>query len=227
MRNTKFIILSLLFFQNMHAQDSTATRHEIGFSTITLLRQISLINSTVATVQSPFDVFYNFYITDDFAIRTGLGLSTHYMESTIPEQALPRITKANDINWRLGGSYNFSKMGRIVLNGFLDYVMFYNNNLSVATTTSQTFPNPIVTRYVKSETESMEMGASVGVGVKWRMYRQLYLYAELPYFFTLANSKEEEIVSVSGKPEDKLSTNSKGWGSRFVLPATVYLVLRF
>ncbi len=60
-----FTILLLVCTFLSGAQDSTrAMRHEIGFNTVSLIKQLISNNPTSSFTQSPYLVFYNFYAND-------------------------------------------------------------------------------------------------------------------------------------------------------------------
>ena len=70
-------------------------------------------------------------------------------------------------------------------------------------------------------------GAQAGVGVKWQMYRNLCLYAELPLSFVLTKTEIEQRTSDDGGRFDQINRVQWDAGYRLNVPGTIYLVLRF
>jgi hypothetical protein len=227
MKKIKLICAGICLAMCMNAQDSTKVlNHEIGFNSFSLLGQVSLITNTNVT-QLPYDVFYNIYYKDKYGLRLGLGLLSNYTETSLEGQEFPRTTSNTKLNWRLGVSYNFSRMGRITLNGFADFISATDGMVTVVSTTTNVFPNPMITKYVRTEDSMKGNGFQLGVGLRWQMYKQLSLYIEMPYQFMAFKQVTEEYTVETGKPESTEREDLKGFSQAIILPATIYLVLRF
>ena len=150
----KFLIPVLLICFNLYSQDSTKVKllnHEIGFNTISLIKQMVSNNPSSTLPQLPYAVFYNVYYKNLIGLRLGLGLTSNTIETKVSGQNDNKITKNTSQDVRLGLSYNFIRTKRFVANVFGDYV--YNKNVISSTNTStvQVFPdlytdNPSLTK---------------------------------------------------------------------------------
>ena len=227
MRKLVLICLLFLSFVNTKAQDSTkALTHELGFNTMTLLRQVTVFDLT-NTNQLPWDVMYNGWYKNKYGVRAGLGLTNSYNESSTSTQTVPATTTQRQINFRLGFNYNYYTAGRVTLNGYVDYVFSNFYYQTVSSVTVQSFPNPIVTRYMLNENKNLTNGFAIGMGVKVKLYKQLSLYAEVPFIMSFSKAHSESLISETGSSDIKSSSDTKGWNSNIILPATVYLTYRF
>jgi hypothetical protein len=225
----KIKLLSSLFFLPVliKSQDSIKlVHHEIGFNTVSLVKQVISNNPTSALPQLPYDFFYNAYYKDKFGIRLGAGLSTSYTETEIQNQPYPRITNKFTINTRGGLSYNFIHNKRITLNVFADYVRSDTKDETIATTTVQTFPNPTQRITTETSDKSTAEGAQAGVGIKFNIYKHLSLYTEAPLSYTTKVSKSTVNINDTGTNSWSVSTVRTS-GLLFYIPTTIYLVLRF
>jgi hypothetical protein len=229
MRQLKLLFLFLLVCGSIHSQDSTKTRlfnHEIGFNSVSLLRQLVFFNPGTAE-QLPFDLFYNLYFKDKYGLRFGAGILSNYTETEIEGQNSPRTTISDHKNFRAGFSMNFAKYGRVTLNAFADFVIRNEEVSTAVTSTMQTFPNPITTQTVKSSLLTSGAGGQAGVGVKFNIYRQLSLYAEVPISIMVVTTTQEDLIQETGVPDESSKTISRTSGTKIALPTTIYLVLRF
>lgn len=225
----KLFLLAVLFLNVvlMNGQDSTKTiTHELGFNTMTVLRQVTVFDLT-NTNQLPWAVIYNGWYKNKYGVRAGAGIFNSYSESSTSTQTVPASTTQRQIDFRLGFNYNYCTTGRVTLNGYVDYTFSNFYYQTVSSLTVQSFPNPIVTRYSMNESKSLSNGLAIGMGVKVKLYKQLSLYAELPLMMTLTKSHSESLVSETGATDVKSFSDSKGWNSNILLPATVYLTFRF
>lgn len=193
---------------------------------MTLLRQVVVFNPGTAE-QLPFDIFYNLYFKDQYNLRLGLGVLASKTETEIEGQRDPRITTAQNLNYRIGLSYNFAKFNRVTLNAFADFLSKNQKLETTTTTTLQVFPNPKTTQTIESSEKLSGAGAQVGVGVKVNVYRQLSLYIEVPVSFMSETSTTYDLLRESGMPDLVEKSSSTTNGIKIVLPTTVYLVLRF
>jgi len=227
MKKATATIVVFLIGGLLKAQDTTKLlNHEIGFNTVLLIKQVVSNSPTLTLPQLPYSVFYNIYYKDRVGLRLGAGFSSSYSETEIPGQQLPRTTDKVDLNLRIGGSYNFVKSKRIILNCFADYVFENIKSETANTATTQVFPNPrqIITTET-SETTRGE-GAQAGVGIKLNIHKYISLYAELPVTYVTRVSHSRILINDTGEEEESVSTSRVSTAQVF-LPTTVYLVLRF
>jgi hypothetical protein len=229
----KRLSLSLLFLftatvalaQRPDSARAQQFRHEIGFNAMRLLDQLPLIEAPGD--QLPYDVFYNFWFSERFGMRLGAGILKENVQTAIPGQAEPRESDRTNMNVRLGLNHNFLRTGAMTINAFADAVWENVQNKTITTTTTQLFGDPIVTTTVKNEEESMGFGGQVGLGINFRIYRNLCLYTEVPLTFITSSSKTRDEVSDDAGYYDVNSNAHTDSHFRITLPATVYLVLRF
>lgn len=230
MKNLKLFIALLIFSPFLtKAQDSTRIfNHEIGFNTVSLVKQLISNNPSSTLTQLPYDLFYNLYYKDKFGFRAGLGLATTKTETSIQGQATPR--NDNDINYsmRFGLSYNFVKSRRLTLNTFADFLIGRSEQKSVNTqTTVPQFGDPVSTITTTSDDLLKSTGAQVGIGVKYNIYRHLSLYIEVPVSIML--NKNTQTLTIADPNAETVTTTStiKSTVTKISIPTTVYLVLRF
>jgi hypothetical protein len=227
MKKIKTLVALLFIATSIIAQDSTKViSHEIGFNTVRILSQLSFLKSS-EVAQLPYDVFYNIYFKKKVGIRLGAGSTSTYNEIGVNKQQYPRINKSNNINLRVGIGYNFSANSIITLNAFSDFIYERINQESVISTTVQTFPNPVVTRYEKNSNVITGLGFRVGAGINCKIYKQLSLYFEVPFTFVREKADTNFLIKETGAENFETKTSSRYFNSFFTLPATVYLVLKF
>jgi hypothetical protein len=211
----------------VRAQDSSKVlTHEIGFNTVSLIKQLISNNPSSTLPQLPYDIFYNLYYNDLIGARLGLGLSNLHSETSIPGQALPRTFDQKSLNLRIGASYNFVKSKKVTLNAFADVIIEKISNESVNTTTTQIFPNPPQTITTRSYDKIDGIGGQAGVGVKFNIIKHLSVYAEVPIVFINEKTTSGLVTNQPGvipQPDD----TSKSSLTSVILPTTIYLVLRF
>ena len=227
MKKIKSLFVFLFLANAAVAQDSTKMiTHEIGVNTVRILSQFSFLKSGEVP-QLPYDVFYNIYFKKTYGIRLGAGSTSSYNEIGVDKQQFPRTNKSNNLDLRAGISYNFSANSIITLNGFSDFIYERINQESVSSSTVQTFPNPVITRYEKTSNVITGLGFRVGVGVNCKIYKQLSLYFEVPFTFIRQKSNNNSLIKETGSDNLEVKTSSRYFNSFFTLPATVYLVLKF
>lgn len=219
----------LLICFNLYSQDSVKVKllnHEIGFNTVSLIKQM-ISNSPSSTLpQLPYAVYYNLYYKNLIGLRLGFGLTANTIETKVDGQSEHRITKNSSQDYRVGLSYNFIKTKRFVGNVFGDYVYSKSLISSVNTSTMQTFPNPISTLKVESTDKTSGNGGEVGVGLKYNIIKHLSVYIEVPLVLTSRLTTIETKVNDSGVI-DKTSSTVRNNDFKIILPTTLYLVLTF
>lgn len=232
---TRFITILLLFsaLTNVTAQDSTKVKsekllyHEIGFNTVLLVKQLISNNPSNTLSQSPYSVFYNLYYKDKVGLRVGAGLLTTTNKTNIEGQSLPRTTKVNNTDLRVGFSYNFLNHGALTFNCFADYIIETHKVTTINTSTSQSFPDPVIESKVKTEDKTTGVGGQVGVGLKYNLLKNLSIYAELPLLYVKEKTSSSVLLQETGEADDETITRSKNTVTTFIIPTTIYLVLRF
>lgn len=230
MKNIRSVVLILFISVSacLKAQDSLKLlNHEIGFNTVGLVKQMISNNPSSQLSQLPYLVFYNLYYEDLVGARVGLGVLNQKTESTSDNQSFPRTTTNNSLNLRLGASYNFVKYKRLTLNVFGDFLFEKFKSETVATLTLQTFPNPVQTITQSSSNLTNGVGAQVGVGVKFNIYKHLSLYAEVPFSYIIEDNKSSTSTSSPGSSTISNTNKQTNKLTSITLPTTVYLVLRF
>lgn len=225
----KFLIPILLICFNLYSQDSTKVKllnHEIGFNTISLIKQMVSNNPASTLPQLPYAMFYNLYYKNLVGLRFGLGLTSNTIETKVSGQSGNKVTKNTSQDFRLGLSYNFIRTKRFVANVFGDYV--YNKNVISSTNTStvQAFPDPITTITVESMDKTLGNGAQAGMGLKYNIFKHLCVYTELPLVFLSKQTTSETSINESGVI-DKTTTKIHNNNFQIILPTTLYVVLTF
>lgn len=228
MKRYSAVYLFVLFSTFMNAQDSAKVlSHEIGFNTVSLIKQVVSNNPTAATIQQlPYDIFYNLYYQDLIGLRVGLGYTQQHNETAISGQLIPRTTNQSALNLRVGLSYNFVRSKKLTLNCFGDVILEKIKAETVSTTTMQTFGNPIETVYTKSNDQIDGIGAQIGVGVKYNIIKHLSVYIEVPFVFVTEKTTSSFFTTQVGVVPDPTIpvVNSQ---TKVFLPTTVYLILKF
>lgn len=218
------MFLSCLF----RAQDSTKLiNQEIGFNTVSLVKQMISNDPGNTLDQLPYLVFYNLYFKNMIGLRVGLGMSTLKTETEIEGQSFPRTTNARSFDLRTGVSYNFVRHNRVTLNAFADYLIQNASSETVNTFTNQVFPNPVQKTTTITSDRSRGLGAQIGVGVKYNLHKHLSIYAEVPLTFMATTFTSDVEISQTGEPTEKTKNTTKDSGTRITIPTTIYLVLRF
>lgn len=229
MKNLRLLILVLCFATSAaFSQDSTRfIRHEIGFNTVSLIKQLISNNPGNTLDQLPYDLFYNYYFSEKTGMRVGLGVLNLNTSTEIEGQKDPRTNNQLGLNVRLGLTNNFIRQNRLTLNAFAD-VLYENVSLKTAnTSTSQSFPNPVTTTKITSNDVTTGIGAQLGVGVKYCIYKHLCVYAEVPLSFLAESTTSKLSIEESGFPTENSTNKTKASALRVSLPTTIYLVLRF
>ena len=121
---------------NLYSQDSVKVKllnHEIGFNTVSLIKQMVSNNPSSTLPQLPYALYYNLYYKNLVGVRVGIGLTSNTTETKIEGQSDHKVTKNSSQDFRIGLSYNFIKTKRFVSNIFGDYVYSQNKISSVNT----------------------------------------------------------------------------------------------
>lgn len=220
-----FLVFSTIFCK---AQDSTtAGPNEIGFNTVSLVKQLISNNPTSTLATLPYMVFYNYYFTDNMAARLGVGGSISKNEQNIQGQVEPRTTKVNAVNLRLGASVNLAESRRVTVLGFADFIYEKGSTSTINTSTIQTFPNPIINRRVESSTKTNGFGGQIGAGLKFGLYKHLSLYVEVPMSYIIEKTETSDTVTDVGSPAVNNTATETNTNIRISLPTTLYLILKF
>jgi hypothetical protein len=66
----------------------------------------------------------------------------------------------------------------------------------------------------------------VGVGLKFNVYKNLSLYAEMPLTYTQQRTGTSVVINESGDIDSSTNTTWTN-NTQFFIPTTIYLVLRF
>jgi hypothetical protein len=227
MRNIIFLFLIPALLKSQDTTSKKVISHEIGFNTVSLIKQVISNDPGNTLTQSPYDFVYNLMFHEKIGIRVGLGVNNSRVETDIEGQFEPRITNRTGLNGRIGGTYNILKQNRVTLNAFADFLYSNSSVETVNTTTMSVFPNPVLKITTTTEDKVSGMGGQVGVGVKYSFHKHLALYAEFPFSVVKENIKSEVIISEQGAPDDKSASTSSVSSMQFILPATIYLILNF
>ena len=227
MKKTVAIFLFVLTSAFLSAQDSTKiVTQEIGFNTVSLVKQLISNNPSSTLPQLPYDLFYNVYYEDLIGLRLGAGIINQYIETSVTGQIVPRTTDNKSLNLRIGLSYNFLKTKRLAFNVFGDFLIEKGSSETAFTSTITSFPNPVITQTTKITEKLNGSGGQIGVGVKYNILKNLSIYAEVPFVFLTEKSSSSVFVNRSGLVS-LTDDSSKTTTSRIILPTTIYLVLRF
>jgi opacity protein-like surface antigen len=229
----KIILLSLFATLTANAQDSLVAKkrtpflnHEIGFNTIYLIKQVISNNPSATLPQLPYSLFYNIYYKNIVGVRLGVGATNTTTKTAISGQVDAKTNTNKSYDLRAGLSYNFIKQNRLTANVFADFIVNQTNVKNSNTTTAQVFPNPQTTLTVNSTDVTKGQGAQAGIGVKYKLLKNLSLYAEVPISYITTKTTAELSVDESGVT-DKTTSTSSGNNLQITLPTTVYLVLTF
>lgn len=222
----------LLFFTvlsgTLCAQDSTKKfNHEIGINAVLLIKQIISDNPNSTLNQLPYTLFYNLYYKDKGGIRLGFGGSSSKSKTDIDGQNLPRESFQGSFNARVGVSYNFVHYKRLTLNAFVDGIYSSSYVSSTNTQTLTTGTPTVITLTSETSDKTIGNGAQAGIGVKFDLYRHISLYTEIPLGMLSENTTSDVKTSRTGFPSQSTTSRSKSSSRFIIIPATVYLVLRF
>lgn len=228
MKKLLIIGLSVAFSIALSAQDSTKVlRHEIGFNAVSIVKQLISNNPSATLPQLPYDVFYNLYFIPQINMRLGFGISNSKTEVSVEGQVLPRTTEVVNLDGRAGFSYNFVRQKQLTFNAFADFLYHNSGSKTVNTQTTQVFGNPVDVITVLTSDITKGMGAQIGAGIKYNIYKHLSLYAEVPISILSSKTTSKVNISSNSFPSSNTTTSSKNTTTRIFLPTTIYLVLRF
>lgn len=226
----RIFFLTLLFgFYTAKSQDSTKTKllnHEIGFNTVSLVKQMLSNTPTNTLAQLPYDFYYNIYYKDLVGLRFGAGVSSNSTKTQVDGQQYPRETVSSAYLVRTGASYNFVNNKKLAFNCFADFSFGTNALYTTNTSTSQTFPNPLQTITTETSDVTKSKIFQAGVGVKYNFTRNLSVYTEVPYAFIKEKTSSDVSINDTGEIT-KSQDNTSVFRTKIYLPTTVYLVLRF
>ncbi len=229
--NKRFFILfisALLASGFVRSQDTTKKiTHEIGFNTVSLIKQVISNNPSETLGQLPYDIFYNVYFHNKFGIRFGMGIDNRHSKVEIEGQKEPRTTSGNILHLRGGVSNNFISNRRLTLNVFGDLLYSQDNSTTVNTHTVQNFGDPVEEIQTTTTDDAVGIGAQVGVGVKFSLLKNLALYAEVPLTFMSTKVESSVVIRQPFVPENNSKSQSTNTATSIFLPTTVYLVLMF
>jgi len=232
-----FLVTLTVFGFFVKAQDtrdssSNKIKHDLGFNTVLLIKQVISNSPTNLNVMQPYQVIYTAHISK-IGVRAGLGIGQSKTETSITGQITPRSTSFIDLAGRVGVNYNFLNNKRIICNAFVDGV--YQNS-SLKTVNTNTFTSgggfgggQVSTQVFTSETKSSAVGGQVGFGIRYSIAKHLALYAEVPLQFTTISGRESSSTTLNGVPQNNSisSTSTKGTNTQVFLPTTLYLLITF
>ena len=224
------LLLCLFFIANLSlfGQDSTKLiRHEFGFNTVSLVKQLFSNNPTNTLEQLPYDIYYNFYFNPTIDMRVGLGFRNITTSTEIEGQSDPRKTTDQNFNLRLGIGNDFVRYKSLTLNAFADVLYKSATLASANTTTTQGFPNPV--SIIKTTTSDVTRGVGIqaGLGAKYNLIKNLSIYIEVPLGFMYDRTASTVTYEESGQAASSSTNKSSRSNAHISLPTTLYLVLRF
>jgi hypothetical protein len=238
---TRLFFYAIIFFAvELHAQDtsrvnnqsapSTASvrpvNHEIGFNMVSLLAQVAMFTPQNVP-QMPFDVFYNLYIKDIVGFRIGAGFNNRSF-SEEPHDAIEK-NDSSIINssYRYGISVNFVHHKRFTFNAFFDFVTSNGSSESMRTTTTNVFPDPFIRERTENKFTITGRGIHFGVGLKLNVHKHISFYTEIPFMFMWQNVGFDQTIKETGLDDSIRHSSSSVFTRQNILPATVYIVMRF
>src|SRR5207244_3784882 len=107
-----------------------------------------------------------------------------------------------------------------------DYVFAKTKTETATTVTAQAFPDPIQTIKTKTSDIILGEGAQAGVGIKFMIYKHLYLYAEAPMTLITEKTTNEIEINDTGTLNESKATVRNTY-LQFYVPTTIYVLLRF
>ena len=223
MRRVSAIYVFVLVSTFLKAQDSSKVffyNNEIGFNTVSLIKQIISNNPTV---QPPYSNFHTIYFII-YIIKTSFGhagrprrfYQSTTMKLSIEGQYLPRTTDQSALNLRLGLSYNFVRTKKITLNCFADFIIEQFKTQTLNTDTIRPNLSPLQTITTKSNDQTIEGGGQIGVGAKVQYCKTPEsIYIEVPFcvyhyknnveFYIRSNRRDSHTYKLGQKFTDKRS----------------------
>jgi hypothetical protein len=226
-----FILLTLFVPMFISAQDTIIPedqkKHEVGFNTVSLIKQIISNNPSATLTQSPYQVIYTLHMPSGCGMRFGFGMTLNNTKTTVEGLSSPRETVTMNFATRIGYNRNFLHYGRLTANFFIDGTHDYSD-LKTETVTDFGGGQSLTD---KLSLYSQSFGAQTGFGVKFRVNRHIFLYTEVPFQVKMTMGKEtdEQIFINPGGFSSTTTTisESTGFSARFFLPTTVYLTVLF
>jgi hypothetical protein len=226
-------IICLLSFGFTRAQDSLVKKfkHEVGFNTVLLIKQLISNNANSATStlpQLPYQLIYTMHYKDLYGFRLGVGFTSTESESIITGQPKPKVTTTSSGAYRAGLNYNFVRYGKITSNCFLDGI--YERN-SLKTITSTTVPAGPFGGTAENVVETQEVtsgsGISIGLGLKYSFNKHISVYTEIPVQMKNLYTSAKESDTTAGIENFTTSTSANERTVRIILPTTIFLTISF
>jgi hypothetical protein len=226
----KKAILCLLIFSSsfLKAQDSIPEkriRHELGFNSVLLIKQIFSNNPNATLPQLPYQVIYTLHFKNKLGVRAGLGITQTRTETAIEGLSSPRITKELISAYRLGINKDFLTYRHITANAFADVVTQQASLSTETETNSGSFSSRQTI-----DSKIFSVGPEIGFGIKYTFNKHIALYTEIPLQFLYTTSHETDVTtndnSGSSFTETQIS-NSKGYATKIFLPTTLFLNILF
>ncbi len=227
-----FILISIVAFSTFFkAQDSTNSnkfKHDLGFNTVLLIRQLISNNPSNLSAMLPYQIIYTMHLPNKIGIRLGLGLQNLKTETSVIGQFTPRTTNVSNLSARIGANYNFLQHKQFTFNAFVDGVFQNSKTRTVNTTTFNSGFGQTSTDIVTTENLSTSIGGQLGFGIKYNFAKHLALYVETPLQFTATNSNATFNETVNSVPEPN-STIDKTTATnvQIFLPTTLFLLITF
>lgn len=228
------LFVSCFFIKAQEARDSSSNKikHDLGFNTVLLIKQVISNSPTNLNVMQPYQVIYTAHISK-IGVRAGLGIGQSKTETSITGQTTPRTTNFIDLAGRLGANYNFLTNKRITCNAFVDGV-YQNSKLKTVNTNTFTTGGgfggtQVSTQVFTSENKSSAVGGQVGFGIRYSVAKHLALYAEVPLQVTTVSGSESSSTTLNGVLQGNsiVSSSTKGINTQVFLPTTLYLLITF
>lgn len=219
-----YTIFSVVFCVNIYAQNITtpaesnpkiAFTHEIGFNSLTLLKQVFNFSNTTSSPESPYLVMYKLGLGKNF-IRASIGGTYSNKKEQVDGFLDSKTVKSTVISSRLGYERQHTT-NRIRFSYGFDGIWDVKNNANI---TDSGFDKVYI---IESENA---IGAGPFMGLSWNLTKHLSLYTEVGAYFTYANlSKQTDFVKNPDFNDIESDSNIKKIS--YLAPTSLFLLYKF
>jgi hypothetical protein len=236
-------ILTILFVASLgslQAQDDTTSTkrlisHEVGVNVTSLMKQVVSLSNTNLVVQ-PYNLTYK-AIYKNYALRSGIGMVISNSSTSIQGVAVPRVTNAHGLSYRVGLEYQTRIAKRLSVYGGIDFV---SDKISSETKTfneSVSFSGTTTTEML-TKNMSKSYGCGPALGIQFWINKRISIFTEAPLYFksttsteavntkTTTSSMSGSGVAVVSQEEEDIQTVKRSDFS-IGIPVTLYLSIKF
>ena len=206
-------------WKGSYEREDTAHRHrmehDINVNTTFFFKQIiSLSNANLEI--SPYIVGYKFFPCKHHGLRFAIGgsFSSHTQNT---DSTFVQITKASEVDYRIGYEYRRSFGKRFSFFAGVDIVNSFTNSSSKVNST---------TDIVTTSAQTWSVGGGPVIGIQINITKRIALFTETAFYYTYSSTKSKtNSLNFPELNQDKVTDILQT--GKFLLPTSLFFEFRF